>query len=144
MLLAQAAVAECPPEDVPGKHGTPNVYRVPVDGDGRGKGIFQSILVTFRMFDDGRIEASLRYDNATQEPFCAGIHIRLDDIHNKALADFYSNPYWCASGHTGAENAEASVGQVYNLSLTTTAEVACNYAHLYIEPNYSHQQTPDF
>jgi hypothetical protein len=143
LISQQGAAADCRPADVPGKHGTTNVYRVALDGDRAGHDISQSIWVTFRMFDDGRIEALLKYDNATREPLCGGVHIRLGDADNNAIADFYSNPYWCVNGqpdvHPARENA--GDGETYTLSLMTTAAVACRYAHLYIEPNYTHRQT---
>ena len=144
-LISQqvAGAADCRPGQVPGKHGTTSVYRVALDGDRDGQGISQSIWVTFRLFDDGRVEALLKYDNANKEPLCGGVHIRLGDIDNNAIADLYSNPYWCVSGQADAVSAgvQASGGESYNLSLMTTAAVACKYAHLYIEPNYTHRPT---
>src|SRR5262245_60102736 len=93
-----AAQADCSPRVVPGKHGTLNTYRVPFNGDGHGNGISQSIWVNFRMFDDGRIEAPLKYDNDSKEAFCGGVHIRLGDINNNSIAEFYSDPTECVNG----------------------------------------------
>ncbi len=132
---------DCSPTQVPGKHGTRNIYRVPLNGDGHGHGISHSIWVDFTMFDDGRIEAPLKYDNDSKEPFCGGVHIRLGDINNNAIAEFYSDPHQCVAGRPLISTGGGPVERHVKWSLQTTSEVACRYAHLYIVPNYDHPAT---
>jgi len=136
---SSAAQEDCSPTDVPGKHGTLNTYRVPFDGDGNGNGISQSIWVDFTMYDDGRITAPLKYDNASKERFCGGVHIRLGDNANRSIAEFYSDPNHCIDGrpNLGGPTHEETV----EWNLQTTPDVACKYRHLYIVPNRDHPAT---
>ncbi len=141
--LARLAIAQdCSPAQVPGKHGTLNIYRVPFNGDGHGHGISHSIWVNFRMFDDGRIEAPLKYDNDSKEAFCGGVHIRLGDLNNNSIAEFYSDPNQCVDGRPLISLGGGPVEKNVNWNLQTTREVACKYAHLYIVPNTNHPATP--
>jgi hypothetical protein len=126
---------------VPRKHGTLNIYRVPFNGDGHGHGISQSIWVNFRMFDDGRIEAPLKYDNDSKFSFCGGVHIRLGDVNNKSIAEFYSDPHQCGDGRPLISLGGGAVDTHVRWNLQTTPEVACKYAHLFIEPNHDHPAT---
>jgi Tectonin domain len=130
--------ADCSPQQVPGKHGTLNIYRVPFNGDGQGNGISHSIWVNFTMFDDGRIEAPLKYDNDSKESFCGGVHIRLGDISNNWIAEFYSDPNQCVDGRPLISLSGGPVDKHVSWNLRTTPEVACRYAHLYIVPNTDH------
>ena len=136
-----AAPQDCNPKDVPGKHGTTNIYRVPFNGDGRGKGVSQSIVVKFTMFDDGRIEAPLTYENDSKEAFCGGVHIRLGDINNNSIAEFYSDPKQCVNGRPVISLGGGVIVRNVDWKLQTTREVACKYAHLYIVPNHNHAAT---
>jgi hypothetical protein len=141
--FALHAIAQnCSPAVVPGKHGTPNNYRVPFDGDGHGNGISKSIFVTFTMFDDGRIEAPIRYSNDSKEPFCGGVHIRLGDINNKAIAEFYSDPSRCGDARPLISVGGGPVDQTFTWNFQTTPDVACKYANLYIVPNHNHPASP--
>jgi hypothetical protein len=132
---------DCRPPERPGKHGTLNIYRVPFNGDGHGNGISQSIWVNFRMFDDGRIEAPLKYDNDSKEAFCGGVHIRLGDINNNSIAEFYSDPSQCVDGRPLISLGGGPIERTINWNLKTTGDVACKYAHLYIVPNHDHPAT---
>jgi len=93
------------------------------------------------MFDDGRIEAPLKYDNDSKEAFCGGVHIRLGDMNNKSIAEFYSDPRQCVDGRPLISLGGGPIERNVNWNLQTTREVACKYAHLYIVPNHDHAAT---
>jgi hypothetical protein len=135
---ASPAQADCSPTDVPGKHGTLNNYRVPFNGDGNGNGISHSIFVAFRLFDDGRIEAPLRYENDSKAAFCGGVHVRLSDKSNNSLAEFYSDPHQCVDGRPLISLSGGPIDRIVSWSFRTSGGVACRYANLYIVPNYDH------
>lgn len=131
-LVPTALAQSCAPDNVPGKHGTPNNYNVPFNS-----GVSHWIKLTFRMYDDGRIEAPLTYENdSVNQTFCGGVHIRLGDSANNAIAHFYSDPTRCMNGKSPFGGGPSR--QTYSWSFRTTPEVACRYAHLFIEPNRDH------
>lgn len=132
---SKASSTSCEPSAVAGKHGTLNRYRVAFNGDGRGNGISHSIWVDFRLFDDGRIDAPLTYDNDSKEAFCGGVHVRLEDSRGTKLADFYSNPFQCVGGRPLISLGGGNIVERHPWTVHVSSTVACRYAGLFIEPN---------
>ena len=93
------------------------------------------------MFDDGRIETNLKYENDSKEAFCGGVRIRLGDINNKSIAEFYSDPKTCVNARPLISTGGGAIVKNVKWDLRTTPEVACKYAHLYIVPNHDHAAT---